>query len=42
MAAKDATRKTGIELLGDAFALCKAESRRAVAPFVTAGDPDSK
>ncbi len=23
MGAKDATRKTGIELLGDAFALCK-------------------
>ena len=42
MAAKDGKRKTGIELLGDAFAQCKAESRRAVSPFVTAGDPDGK
>ena len=42
MAAKDGKRKTGIELLEDAFAQCKAESRRAVSPFVTAGDPDGK
>jgi tryptophan synthase alpha chain len=42
MAAKDGKRKTGIELLKDAFAQCKAESRRAVSPFVTAGDPDGK
>jgi len=42
MAAKDGKRKTGIELLRDAFAQCKAESRRAVSPFVTAGDPDDK
>ena len=42
MAAKEVKRKTGIELLEDAFALCKTESRRAVAPFVTAGDPDSE
>ncbi len=42
MAAKDGKRKTGIELLRDAFAQCKAESRRAVSPFVTAGDPDGK
>ena len=42
MTAKDGKKKNGIELLEDAFALCKTESRRAVAPFVTAGDPDSK
>ena len=42
MASKEGKRKTGIELLEDAFALCKSESRRAVAPFVTAGDPDSE
>ena len=42
MAAKEGKKKTGIELLGDAFAQCKAESRRAVSPFVTAGDPDGK
>ena len=42
MAAKEGKKKTGIELLGDAFAQCKADSRRAVSPFVTAGDPDGK
>ena len=42
MAAKEGKKRTGIELLGDAFAQCKAESRRAVSPFVTAGDPDGK
>ena len=42
MAAKEGKKKTGIELLGDAFAQCKAASRRAVSPFVTAGDPDGK
>ena len=29
-------------MLGDAFAQCKADSRCAVAPFVTAGDPDGR
>ena len=42
MASKNGKKKTGINLLEDAFALCKTESRRAVAPFVTAGDPDSE
>ena len=42
MTARDSKRKTGIEMLGDAFAQCKADSRRAVAPFVTAGDPDGQ
>ena len=40
MSAKDNKQQTGIGRLANAFALCKAEGRRAVSPFITAGDPD--
>ena len=42
MSHKDGKKQTGIERLEDAFAQCKAEGRRAVSPFITAGDPDSE
>ncbi|MDA7886054.1 tryptophan synthase subunit alpha [Pirellulales bacterium] len=42
MILKDGKKQTGIERLEDAFAQCKSEGRRAVSPFITAGDPDSE
>jgi len=42
MSLKDGKKQTGIERLENAFAVCKAEGRRAVSPFITAGDPDSE
>ena len=42
MSHKDGKKQTGIERLENAFAVCKAEGRRAVSPFITAGDPDSE
>ena len=42
MILKDGKKQTGIERLEDAFAECKSEGRRAVSPFITAGDPDSE
>jgi len=42
MILKDGKKQTGIERLQDAFAQCKSEGRRAVSPFITAGDPDSE
>lgn len=40
MSSKDDKQQTGVERLENAFALCQAEGRRAVSPFITAGDPD--
>ena len=42
MSHKDGKKQTGIERLENAFAVCKAEGRCAVSPFITAGDPDSE
>ena len=42
MILKDGKKQTGIERLEDAFAQCKSEGRRAVSPFITAGDPNSE
>ena len=42
MILKAGKKQTGIERLEDAFAQCKSEGRRAVSPFITAGDPDSE
>ena len=40
MSSKDDKQQTGVERLENAFALCQAEGRRAVSPFITAGDQD--